>query len=41
MLKAAIYLVIFAIIALVAYAYLAPLDPQQSQITIPVDLNAN
>lgn len=40
LLKLVLYLVILAAIGLVAFAYLGDLSPDQKEIRVPVELNA-
>lgn len=39
--KAVLVLAIFAVVGLVGYAYLADLSPDQSEVRVPVVLNAD
>lgn len=38
--KAVIYLMVFSLIGLAVYAYLGDLSPVQTEVTVPVVLNA-
>ncbi|MDO9638593.1 MAG: hypothetical protein Q7J44_08625 [Pseudotabrizicola sp.] len=40
-LKALVVLGLLGFVALTGYAYLADLSPEQSQVTVPVTLNAD
>ena len=41
LLKLLFFLVLVGVLALVGYAYLGDLSPEQSDVTQPVELNAN
>lgn len=38
-LKVLVFLVLIAFVGLVGYAYLGDLEPERSEVTVPVELN--